>query len=461
MDGQDLEPSTILWVDLTTVLVAFDRPGKRPTGIPRVALEMALAANETAVPGKSVRYCAWDGALKGFRVVSHAELVEKSAHSMLAAAKSQTKLVGEIAHFIAAVAPGNTGENIDRFRSVQRTLKSTATKVRRSFRRSDAPDHRRGLSFQGGFYNPFSDGDIWINFGCWWHGRNTEALGAIKSAGTDVKTCVLIHDCMPLMYPEYFPIENSRDWRKGLESLKASTDLYLCNSKNTARDVREAILAGGPEAGKVDCMRLGEQFNKTPLEPSEIEDVLSSHDVTRPYVLYTSTIEVRKNHALALRAWRQLLRDRGPDIPLLVFVGNWGWKTRDLKDQLEDSNMLDGHVRVLNGVSDRSLAALYHDAEFTIFPSHYEGWGLPVRESQLHGKVCLAARNSAIVEAGGDLAVYFENDCREDFLRQVCRLLDDPAERTAKEAEIETGFREVSWAEAWADVVGAIRRDTA
>lgn len=454
-----MKPSPTLWVDLTTVLIAFDRPGKRPTGIPRVAMEMALVANETVSLGGSVRYCAWDGALKGFRVVSRGELVERSAHAMSVSAIPQTTLAGDIARFVAEVAPGNTGENIDRLRLVQRTIKSTLTSVQRIYRRRGELDPRRGLTRQGIFYTPFSNGDIWVNFGCWWHGRNTEALEAIKSAGMDVKTCVLIHDCMPLMYPEYFPIENSRDWQKGLESLRSSTDLYLCNSENTAKDVREAILAGSVERGKVGCMQLGEQFNKTPLEQWEIDEALSFQGVTRPYVLYTSTIEVRKNHALALRAWRQLLRDRGTDIPLLVFVGNWGWKTKDLKDQLNDSNMLDGHVRVLNGISDRSLAALYDGAEFTIFPSLYEGWGLPVRESQLHGKVCLAARNSAIVEAGGELAVYFENDCREDFLRQVCRLLDNPAQRAAKEAEIKTGFREVTWAEAWSKVVDTVARE--
>lgn len=429
----------------------------RPTGIPRVALEMALVAQDEAPEGCDVRFCAYDEALPGFAEVPLDELKERAGYSNSNSEtlKAPTTKLGDMARAISKAMPGDYGRNINRFRALRQFLKTTKTRLQWQTRTSSEANPRAGLNADGGFYHPFSGGDTWINFGCWWHGRNPEALTEIKAAGCDITTCVLIHDCMPLIYPEYFPVENALDWSDGVGGLRASTDIYLGNSENTCADIREAILGDNGD-GFVGAMRLGEDFHSEPVTPEDIEAARAQYGIDRPYVLYCSTIEVRKNHALAFRAWRQLLREQGEDIPLLVFVGNWGWKTRDLKEQFEDSNALAGHLKVLNGVPDKALAGLYAGAAFTIFPSLYEGWGLPVRESQLHGKVCLAAQNSAIVEAGGDLAVYFENDSREDFLRQLRRLLDDDSLLKAQEEKIAAEFEVTTWRASWSGVRAAI-----
>ena len=101
-------------------------------------------------------------------------------------------------------------------------------------------------------------------------------------------------------------------------------------------------------------------------------------------------------------------------------------------------------MKIVEGPSDAEVDALYKGAVLTIFPSIYEGWGLPVRESLSYGKICVAARNSAIIEAGDQLADGFENNSEFDLLSVLEPYFDDKT-RQAREAVIADQFKEFSW----------------
>ena len=129
----------------------------------------------------------------------------------------------------------------------------------------------------------------------------------------------------------------------------------------------------------------------------------------RPYALFVGTVESRKNHLLALEAWRELIARHGSDaVPDLVCIGRLGWNAGPFLREYVFSHGLDGKVSVLSsGVGDDELARFYAHAEFTVYSSNYEGWGLPVSESLAFGKLPIVADNSSLPEAGGHLAVYF------------------------------------------------------
>lgn len=141
----------------------------------------------------------------------------------------------------------------------------------------------------------------------------------------------------------------------------------------------------------------------------------------RPYALFVGTVESRKNHLLALRSWQQLLDRHGPKrIPDLVCVGRLGWNAGPFLREYVASKGLDGKVSVLSSsVSDEELARFYAHADFTVYPSNYEGWGLPVSESLAFGKVPVVADNSSLPEAGRDLAVYFETGSVESLVEAI------------------------------------------
>ena len=160
----------------------------------------------------------------------------------------------------------------------------------------------------------------------------------------------------------------------------------------------------------------------------------------RPYALFVGTVEARKNHILALHAWEELIAKHGPDnIPDLVCVGRLGWHAGEFLRTYVFSKGLNGKVSVLSGsLADGDLANLYGHAEFTVYPSRYEGWGLPVSESLAFGKLPVVADNSSLREAGGDLAAYFISDDVESFIEVVERNALDTDRRRELEARIHT-----------------------
>jgi glycosyltransferase involved in cell wall biosynthesis len=166
---------------------------------------------------------------------------------------------------------------------------------------------------------------------------------------------------------------------------------------------------------------------------------------SRPYVLFVGTIESRKQHALAFDAWRTLL-DRHPDLPDLVCIGRFGWHAEEFLEPYVTSHGLNGRISVLsNSVSDEDIAAFYQHAEFTIYPSSYEGWGLPISESLAFGKVVIAANNSSLPEAGRGFASFFDTGDLDDFVAVIERDGLDRAQRALQEVRIREGFHDVTW----------------
>ena len=180
--------------------------------------------------------------------------------------------------------------------------------------------------------------------------------------------------------------------------------------------------------------------------PSGLEPTgASTSPWSRPYVLFVGTIESRKQHALAFQAWRKLLQ-RHVDLPDLVCIGRLGWHAEEFLEPYVATRGLDGRISVLsNSLSDDEIADFYRHAEFTIYPSSYEGWGLPVSESLAFGKVVIAARNSSIAEAGGEFASYFNTGDIDDFVTVIERDGLDLTRRAELETRMRRGFTEITW----------------
>ena len=168
----------------------------------------------------------------------------------------------------------------------------------------------------------------------------------------------------------------------------------------------------------------------------------------RPYALFVGTVESRKNHILALRAWRRLVDERGVEnVPDLVCIGRLGWHADEFLREYVTTNGLDGKVSLLtSSVPDADLAHFYAHADFTIYPSRYEGWGLPVSESLAFGKLPVVAHNSSLPEAGRDLAAYFRSQDLDDFVHVLStRALDVDARRAAEDAIANAPADPITW----------------
>ncbi len=164
------------------------------------------------------------------------------------------------------------------------------------------------------------------------------------------------------------------------------------------------------------------------------------------YVLTVSTIEARKNHALLFRVWRRLLDEMpAAAVPTLVFAGRVGWLVDDLMRQLRNADYLGGKIVLIEDPRDGELAQLYAGCRFTVFPSFYEGWGLPVTESLGFGRPCIISNASALPEAGGTLARYFDPENGAEATRVIRRAIEDAEGTEAWGTRIAAEFRPVSW----------------
>jgi hypothetical protein len=174
--------------------------------------------------------------------------------------------------------------------------------------------------------------------------------------------------------------------------------------------------------------------------------------------LFVGTIESRKNHRLALEAWRRLLERHDPEVvPDLVCIGRLGWHASEFLDEYIATSGLGGKVSVLsNSVSDGELSEFYAHAEFTLYPSRYEGWGLPVGESIAFGKVPVVSDNSSLREVGGDAAIYVATDDLDALVSSVDSMLSDPKFRNERQQAVNTN---APAATTWEDVASVIAAD--
>lgn len=274
-----------------------------------------------------------------------------------------------------------------------------------------------------------------------------QALRQLKRRG--VKFVPLLHDLIPVVMPTMCDKGTAEVFKIFLRRTIRNADFIVTVSEHTRRDLISYCESNGLTCPPTAVTKNGQSLGTLSVkrEPPPVQG---------DYVLFVSTIEGRKNHRFALRIWERLKAEHGDATPTLVFVGRLGWRVEGLVEELHEKNFLDQKIVILSEVSDGTLASLYEHCLFTIYPSLYEGWGLPVGESLAFGKPCLASRASSLPEAGGELAIYFDPASLDDAVSKASRLIFDVGWRQELEAKIATGFKPITWSEVASNIVAGI-----
>jgi glycosyltransferase involved in cell wall biosynthesis len=265
-------------------------------------------------------------------------------------------------------------------------------------------------------------GAVWINDALMLAARDAYAAGA---------RCVyLLYDLTPVLETGHTAAVN-RLFDRYLNLVTQTGSAVPSISASSRRDYERYCADRGLAAppGEVTGLPCG-------LTPEQFDTGESPWP--RPYALFVGTVEARKNHLLALHAWQRLIERRGPgEVPDLVCIGRLGWHSADFLHEYVESAGLGGKVSVLStSVTDAELARFYAHAEFTVYPSRYEGWGLPVSESIAFGKVPVVADNSSLPEAGRDLAAYFASGDVDSLVSAIESSVLDVDARRAGERRI-------------------------
>ena len=263
----------------------------------------------------------------------------------------------------------------------------------------------------------------------------------------------LVHDLIAITAPDTCDARTADSFIAWLRQSRPVVDQYLCVSESTKSDLTAYFESLGETIREPIVTR-----NGSFLPATGGPDVSAIDADLRPggYILLVSTIEARKNHIGAFRAL-QALKARGIAVPQLVCVGRLGWRAEPFVVACEATDYLGGSIKILSDVSDAELAALYRDCLFTVYPSFYEGWGLPVGESLGIGKVCITSPTSSMPEVGGDLAVYADPRRPMELADRIAELIGDPDRRRALETRIASEYRPVDWADVAGRVLDACR----
>ena len=244
-----------------------------------------------------------------------------------------------------------------------------------------------------------------------------------RARGGDVLQ--MVHDLIPVSNPQYARTKMTTLFRRWLDEALQYATRFACVSCCAAADLR-LYAAERNMAPPIHVTRLAHEFvgfernAEVPLPPE------LTRLVDKEFVLAAGTIDARKNGTALLETWRRLIGELGDKTPLLLFAGMYGRVGgAEVRARLENDAALARFVRVVEGPSDQVLAWLYRHCLFSTFPSHVEGWGLPVGESAWFGSLCVASRASSIPEVCGELMDYVDPADTADITRGVRRLITD------------------------------------
>ncbi|MBO1080140.1 glycosyltransferase family 4 protein [Roseomonas haemaphysalidis] len=301
-------------------------------------------------------------------------------------------------------------------------------------------------------------GDMLLVLGSPWFRTDYAELLQHLRARCGLGVAMLVYDLIPLTRPEFCDPGLVRTFRAWFAGTMPLVDRFFAISRATARDLeRYAAVAGLPLTHPVAVLPVGTGYSGPPVAAAVTPRVAA---LGTGFVLLVSTIEARKNHLLAFRAWRRLLDQLPPEqLPTLVLAGRVGWMVEDLMQQLENCGWLGGKVVLLDHPTDAELTALYGACRFTLFPSHYEGWGLPVTESLGFGKVCVASSTTSVPEAGGAFCLYHDPESVPEAVAILRRLIAHPEEVAGMEARLRRDFRPTPWTDTAGSLLRALEQN--
>lgn len=296
----------------------------------------------------------------------------------------------------------------------------------------------------------FPDGAYLINLGTSWWLHNYFLYVRHAKAKHGIRYIPFVHDFIPIMTPEHCVKGLTQDFISWAVGVFEHASYYLVNSEATKSDLLKVadILGHKVDPDEIAVVRLDADFRKEEVRPLGRETLAKWGIDGAPFILFVSTVESRKGHVVAMDAWLELIHRHGArKTPRLVCVGKNGWLNDSVYQRLNQNDELAKRVTMLSYLSDEELALLYRSCQFTIYPSLYEGWGLPITESLCYGKAVIAADNSSLPEAGGDYAVLVETGSPLKLADAVEKMSFDASYRQEVEAKIAADFQPRTWQE--------------
>lgn len=301
---------------------------------------------------------------------------------------------------------------------------------------------------------PFSPGDAIVTLGVDWEHKDLGLLYELRRR-LGLAIVSICYDIIPVKFPHLWYTDGAQRFRDYLLGMTGNSDHVLCISRCTQGDLTEFVRASNGRTFASSVITLGSELSAP---EAEYEEGLLPGIAGRSYLLYVSTLEKRKNHEVIYRAYTRLVDGGVNDLPLVLLVGQAGWGIEGLLADLGRDPRVKGLFIHLDNVSDAQLATLYRNCLFTVYPSLYEGWGLPVAESLAYGKFCICSGIASLREVGGTLLAYADPWRVDEWAELLLRYSHDRQSLAKKEEEIRSFYRCVPWSQTTAQILQIARQ---
>jgi glycosyltransferase involved in cell wall biosynthesis len=247
------------------------------------------------------------------------------------------------------------------------------------------------------------------------HGLSHEIPIGLNKKG--IKSVVTIHDLIYIRFPHFFKPIDRFIYGIKFRSACENSDRIIAISQQTKNDIVDFF---GIDERKIDVVYQGcDPIFNLPISAAGLAQVRLNYQLPTNYLLCVGTLENRKNQLVILKALVHL-----PEHIHLVLVG----KSTPYEHVLRDfilANQLEDRVSIVSNVDFKDLPAIYQQAEMFVYPSLFEGFGIPILEALTSGIPVIAAKGSCLEEAGGSHSLYFQPHDEIELTASIAQILAD------------------------------------
>ncbi|MEZ5354830.1 MAG: glycosyltransferase family 1 protein [Bryobacteraceae bacterium] len=245
-----------------------------------------------------------------------------------------------------------------------------------------------------------------------------------------VPVVVSVHDVSYLEHPEYFPPARVAQLKMTVSRTVRRAACVIAPSEFSARRIRDAYGVGEDRIRAVP-IAVSSAFRPLPQDMARGQ-VRERFGVGHPYVLMVGDLQPRKNQTGLIHAFEQLLRTY-PDLPhRLVLAGKDSWYADRIRAAAAASAVAE-RIVFTGPVSDAELLSLYNGCDLFVFPSHYEGFGLPILEAMACGRAVACSNATAMLEVADSAGLVFNPESTVEMVRAMADLLLDAELRSRME----------------------------
>jgi glycosyltransferase involved in cell wall biosynthesis len=251
------------------------------------------------------------------------------------------------------------------------------------------------------------------------HGLDQSGIPLFLKAG---KYVVTIHDVIPLVLPWAFPLRHRCVLATALARIRKQAEMVIVPSTAAGEDVVRYLQV---ERERISVIPMGCDARFQPVEePAQAAALRRRYDLPEHYILFVGTLEPRKNVQTLLQAFSQVIAETPQDDLALVIAGGNGWGGEDYMATVNALRLQD-HVRFTGFVEDDHLPDLYRGALLFVYPSLYEGFGLPVLEAMACGTPVITSNRTSLPEVAGDAALLIDPTRPEALAEAMTSIMHD------------------------------------